>query len=364
MLIRYLLPPEKKETFFSANLLGSFWGGLMKKRREAYGKGTLKSHDPGIPVISVGNLSLGGNAKTPLCVLLANILLGEGKVPAILSRGYRRKKTMDYPDPVLVSAGEGPLVPWKFAGDEPWLMARETRAMVLVSAKRKKAALEAERLGADVLVLDDGFQHLALARDINILCLPSDKSPGDNRVFPAGTLREPPSALDDADLFVALGTRLHPDVERIAGTRPVFLAKKTPKALWDPKTRKDVPPEALKNTRFCAFCGIADPDSFRDHLESLSLEPVAFKAYPDHTPYDGTERDFLKTLPRFARSEFLVTTSKDAVKLADAGLPLLVLKTELEPSDPAAFRREILDRLEKARARKAAKAKVPPPGDA
>ncbi|MDR1312686.1 MAG: tetraacyldisaccharide 4'-kinase [Deltaproteobacteria bacterium] len=326
-------------------VLGGAWGSLMSRRRELYRKGALRSRKAPVPVISVGNLTVGGSGKTPMCVFLANALADRGWSPAVVSRGYGRRRALALPDPVLVSAGDGPLVPWELSGDEPALIAQESGAMVLVSADRLKAAVEAARLGADVVVLDDGYQHLKIRRDVDILMFQSENHLGNGRVLPAGPLREPLSASDDADILCAVGRHVHPALERLAKGRPLFRLRPTPLRLKDPRSGASWGFSALEGVKFSAFCGIARPWGFRKAMAGLGLMPAAFKAFPDHCPYGPGERDFLEKLFRFTGSKALLSTAKDAVKLRELKAPLLVLEAAPVPDEPESLVDAILERL-------------------
>jgi tetraacyldisaccharide 4'-kinase len=288
------------------------------------------------PVISVGNLTVGGSGKTPMCVFLANELTRRGFCPAVLSRGYGRKKSRFFPEPVTVSLGLGPLVSFEYAGDEPLLTAELTEALVLVGADRSDAAREAVRQGADVLILDDGFQHLQLQRDANILMLPADNPLGNGRVLPAGPLREPLKARFEADIFVSVGDpEPSPAARRLAEGKPLFTAETKPGELSCLRGEKSMERDFLKERRFAAFCGLARPGGFKKTLASMGLSPVAFRAYPDHEPYGPLERRELEELLRFSQSEYLLTTLKDAVKLRGLNLPIVALNCSLAPTDPS-----------------------------
>jgi tetraacyldisaccharide 4'-kinase len=326
--------------------MSGIWGLVNGLRRKAYKKGFIASEEAGAPVISVGNLTVGGNAKTPMCIFLANQLTGRGYTPAVLSRGYGRGRSSEFRDPVLVSLGLGPLAPLEYSGDEPQLVARLTQAMVIVANKRLLAAREAVRQGADVLVLDDGYQHLGLKRNVDILMLQAENCLGNGLVLPAGPLREPVSAIKDADILVSVGQdAVPPGIARMAGERPAFAAVTRPTAIstLNGDCRMDL--KFLQGRRFAAFCGLARPLNFKNAIGSLGLEPVAFRAYPDHEPYGPIETRELKELLNFSRSEYLLTTLKDAVKLRDLELPILVLESELAPVDPAGLVREVLNRI-------------------
>jgi tetraacyldisaccharide 4'-kinase len=317
----------------------------MAGRRALYRKGILKSREAPVPVVSVGNVTVGGSGKTPMCIFLANALAERGWTPAVVSRGYGRRVVPALPDPVLVSAGDGPLVPWELSGDEPALIAQESAAMVLCSRDRLLGAGEAARLGADVVILDDGYQHLKIRRDVDILMFQSEDHLGNGRVLPAGPLREPLSACSDADIVCAVGRHVHPALERLAGSRPLFRLRPTPLRLRDPRSGASWGFSALEGARFSAFCGIARPWAFRKAMAGLGLVPAAFKAFPDHCPYGPAERDFLEKLLRFTGSKALLSTSKDAVKLKELKAPLLVLEAAPVPDEPEALLDAVIERL-------------------
>jgi tetraacyldisaccharide 4'-kinase len=325
----------------------------MEKRREAYRRGIFKSLSVEVPVVSVGNLTLGGNAKTPLSIFLAKAFAERGFYPAVISRGYGRVKKRELPDPVLVSAGGGPLIAPELSGDEPSQIAMETRSLVLVSDKRIKAAREAERLGADIIILDDGHQHLALNRNVNILSFAFKGGKdllGNGLVFPAGPLREPIPAHKDADLLVFVGPKIHPTMEKLAGTRPLFQAELKPAGLRLLSSGERVPLKDIKNKRLAAFSGLAHPAGFKKTLLSLGLFPTVFKSFGDHANYGEEERDFLERFYKFSKSDYLVSSAKDAVKLKGfRKVPVLILESTLVPRDPEALIEAILSRLPQGR---------------
>ncbi|MDR2339415.1 MAG: tetraacyldisaccharide 4'-kinase, partial [Deltaproteobacteria bacterium] len=327
-------------------LMSGSWGLANTLRRKAYKKGFLNQEKAPVPLVSVGNLTVGGNAKTPMCVYLAKEFASRGLSPAVLSRGYGRERSRLRPDPVVVSLGLGPLVPLEFAGDEPYLIARLSSAMVLVSAKRAPAALEAADQGADVLILDDGFQHLGLARDLDIVMIQGENGLGNGHVIPAGPLREPAGAIEDADMLVYVGDGGPPDpVATLAQKKPLFTAKVVASGISSLSDGETLPLDYLSGKRFAAFCGLARPQGFRDTMANLGLAPVAFRAFPDHEPYGPRELRALDELLRFSRSEFLLTTLKDAVKLKGLRIPTFALETGLEPSDPVRLMDSVLGRL-------------------
>ncbi|MDR2406211.1 MAG: tetraacyldisaccharide 4'-kinase [Deltaproteobacteria bacterium] len=340
---------EKTKGGYLVRAASYTWGALNSLRRRLYQYGLLPSQKAPLPLISVGNLTVGGSAKTPMAIYLAGELIRRGLNPAVLSRGYGRKRSRLYPDPVLVSLGLGPLVALDYSGDEPQLVAKLTRSMVLVSKKRSLAAAEAVKQGADCLILDDGFQHLSLKRDLDILMFQGEKPLGNGRVLPAGPLRENISAAAAADIFVVVGNGETPEVPKsirnLSSDKPIFTAKIEAGAFSSLRGQKRLEVDFLKGKRLSAFCGLARPQLFKKTLLNLGLEPVAFRAFRDHEPYGPMERKALEDLLNFSRSEYLLTTLKDSIKLEDMKLPILALESALVPTDAPAFLKAVLEKL-------------------
>jgi tetraacyldisaccharide 4'-kinase len=280
------------------NPLRSIYGVAVKTRNRLYDRGTLKARRLNGPVISVGNLSLGGTGKTPFVILLGELLKRRGISFDILSRGYGRQ-----------THGVIPVNPAGSAldfGDEPLLIARRLGVPVIVGEDRYRAGLYAEvKYGPQLHILDDGFQHRALARDFNIVLLtPEDAR---DKLLPAGRLREPLTALTRADAIVLTS----------GASADAFPVKD--KFVWRVRRGilpKDVPPRPV------AFCGIARPQNFFLQLRTAGIEAAAEAVYRDHYAY--TERDIRELLQMKETSEAggFVTTEKDAINL---GLYLSVL---------------------------------------
>jgi tetraacyldisaccharide 4'-kinase len=290
------------------------------------------TNDAGLPVLSVGNLTVGGTGKTPVVAWLAKRLIAEGLKPAVVSRGYGGRAGKG---PLLVSEGHGPMCGSAECGDEPFLLAsRIPGALVLVGSDRLAGSRAAAEHGADVVILDDGFQHRRLARDLDILLLDSDDPFGNGRLLPAGGLREPVSAIRRADVIVltrARGDELSPELEqtvrRFSPTAPMVRSRNRPAGFVD----RHGDPAAVP-ARAVLFCGIGSPGQFRRDIEALGIEIVAFRDYPDHHCY--TARDFAE-LQRLARGgASLVTTEKDLARLqARQELPLTALRIDMEIGD-------------------------------
>ena len=271
-----------------------------------------------VPVVSVGNLSVGGTGKTPIVAWLARRLAALGEAPAIVSRGYGGTAG---PGPLVVSAGDGPRLDARVAGDEPLLLARAVReAIVVIGADRVEGARTAASMGATVVLLDDGFQHRRLARDLDVVLLDGRRPFAKRRLLPAGVLREPPSSLRRAG--VVLLTRLASDdaaakakelVRKTGFAGPIVRAGHVPLGFVGRDGRTVPRPE-----RVVAFCGIGDPDRFRADLTAVGVAVLAFHPFRDHHVLSAPE---IRRLADESRrlSAPLATTEKDLVRLEPAG---------------------------------------------
>ncbi|HET9370855.1 MAG TPA: tetraacyldisaccharide 4'-kinase [Vicinamibacterales bacterium] len=260
------------------------------------------------PVISVGNISMGGRGKTPIVAEVARRLVAAGERPAILSRGYGRRVTAD--GVVVVSDGARVLADLDRAGDEPLLLAHSVPgAIVVVNDSRQLAGALAERsLGATVHLLDDGFQHLQLARDLDLVSIaPEDLR---DRPAPFGRLREPVAALADADALVIDG---EPPAAGGPAATPMFTLRRT---LGTP-----VPIEADRfgpiaaGTAVSSVAGIARPERFRDALVAAGWTVAAQTTFGDHHRYRAADVDRIGSAARAAGAGVVLTTEKDAMRL-------------------------------------------------
>lgn len=300
------------------NLLSAIYGGVVRARNALYDCGLLRSLRLQGAVVSVGNLSSGGSGKTPFVLLLGELLKARGIKFDVLSRGYGRKsKGVRLVDP----AG----LPREF-GDEPLLIARKLHVPVIVGEDRYQAGRFAEsKFGAQLHLLDDGFQHRALARDFDIVLLtPQDAS---DCLLPAGRLREPLGSLQRADAVV-LSSGASSESFPLEG-KVVWRVRR---GIVLQNVPQNVPPRPV------VFCGIARPQNFVLQLRAANIEPVAEAFYRDHHAY--TEKDIRELLALQQRSEAggFVTTEKDAVNLGGylaALTPLAVVPVKMELSDAA-----------------------------
>jgi tetraacyldisaccharide 4'-kinase len=321
-----------------AGLLSTAYARIARLRRAWYARPGRSRRLPHF-VISVGNLSMGGSGKTPLAAALARLLRRRGERPVILSRGYGRREQTE--GVLVVSDGQRVLEPVERSGDEPQLLARTLPGVpVLVGADRYLAGVFADRhFAATVSILDDGFQHVQLERDVDLLLVSDDDL--NDRVVPAGHLREPLDAAQLADAVMVTGSE--EDMVAIAG------ALKHP-TTFRVNTRYGGGPEASSlepeaNRRVVAFAGIARPERFFDALRSLGYEVVRELTFPDHHRYTARDIARIQAAARDANAPLIVTTEKDAVRceLECAVLPMTV---EVEPA--AEFEQWLMARLRRS----------------
>jgi tetraacyldisaccharide 4'-kinase len=280
-------------------------------------------------VVSVGNLSVGGSGKTPIVEALARLLLEMGEHPAILSRGYGRRHHED--GVVIASDREGVRAPVEQSGDEPQMLARSLPGVpVLVSPDRYLGGRLAERqFGCTVMLLDDGFQHLALGRNVDVVVMPAADL--DDAVLPAGRLREGLDAACSADCLLVPGDEA--DVARVRDTfdrMPVFQVIHQYGAL-------DVPPPKTtpaSRPRVVAVAGIARPERFFAALAALGYDVARTLAFPDHHWYSAADLARVGDLLRQTQADLVVTTAKDAVRVrGQASWAVLPMTATIEPAD-------------------------------
>jgi tetraacyldisaccharide 4'-kinase len=280
-------------------LIDKLVAATVRRRRAAFAAHPERRRALARPVISIGNLAMGGSGKTPLVSHVARALQSLGYRPSVLSRGYARPRPLD--GAVVVSDGARILATYDTAGDEPLMLARQLPGcIVVVAPDRYLAGTFAERrLGCTVHVLDDGFQHLQLARTLDILVV--TRRDLEDRVMPRGRLREPLDAMHAADAVVVPAEEDLEDAVRAAGATRVFrmsrrLAEGRQEAVF-------------------AFAGIGRPAAFFDDLAREGWSVVGSRAFADHHRYSATEVSTLSDEARRAGATLLVTTEKDAARL-------------------------------------------------
>ena len=290
-------------------------------RGTLYDRGVLPAVRAKVPVISVGNLSVGGAGKTPAVLALAERLLAAGRRPAVLSRGYGSEGA----GPRVVSDGQSLLLPASQGGDEPVLLAhRLPRVPVVCGPDRAALArIAVDDLGADVLVLDDGFQHRHLRRDLDIVVLDASNPFGNGHCLPRGPNREPPGALSRAGLLWLTHADGAPEgrlaelraaARRFTGRDPVE-SRHAPRELLGATLERSYGLDSLSGARVALLTGVARPENVRRTVESLGASVIVCRHYPDHHPF--TESELAEVLGAAARAGAspLVTTEKDAVRL-------------------------------------------------
>jgi tetraacyldisaccharide 4'-kinase len=271
-------------------LLAFVYGAVVRHRRRAFLQRRARTPCAGLPVVVVGNLSVGGAGKTPLVIALAEGLRARGWRPGVISRGYGGSAAG--PERVLPQSAPARV------GDEPCLIAARSGAPVAIARRRPEAlALLAGSREVDLVIADDGLQHYALARDVEILVIDGRRRFGNARLLPAGPLREPPERAAACDFRVVNGGAPEP------GEVPMRLVLGAARALDGSATQ---PLSELAGRRVHALAGIGDPERFFDALRALGIEVVPHP-FPDHHAFVAADLRFAEPLP-------LLMTEKDAVK--------------------------------------------------
>lgn len=323
---------------------GVLYGVVQRLRALFYRWGVLSSYRAARPVISVGNLTVGGTGKTPVVDTIVRDLLQRGERPAVVSRGYGGQIRRGV---AIVSRGDGcgALLPAVQCGDEPFLLARRNPQAIVVVAPRRREGVEAaiRDCDASIIILDDGFQHLAVQRDLDILLLDARRPLGNGSLLPAGLLREPPTAHRRAQLCILTRdeTLAAPSPFSVPATLRCRHRLATEFVALDGSLR---PVKDLAKLQGVAFAGIAAPEPFFHALKGLGLHLTATLALNDHADFAGETLRSLKDAA--ATADFFVTTEKDGVKLRPSDLPLPCFQARLELEfAPAGKLEESIDSL-------------------
>ena len=344
---------QKKKSFWTKTFLFPFYllslpyGWAVRLRGAGYAMGLFKRKCLSCPVISVGNITVGGTGKTPLVMTLAERLRAEGVPVAILSRGYKGRKASGS----VVSDGQKILLTPEESGDEPYLMARTLKGIpILVGKDRFVTGRRAlQRFGVQGLLLDDGYQHLRLHRDLDILLIDSRIGFGDHHLLPRGILREPLSNLRRAQLFVltkvedreackpleAKLRQIHPGAE-IYHSHYEAAGLVGPKGEWEEMAD-------LKGKKVFALSGVANPGYFTSLLRKCGLEIVEEQTFPDHHSY--TAEDLTSIQETVNKFDYLATTEKDMVKLFRfemGNISMRALRIEMKIWEEEAFYRRVM----------------------
>ena len=359
------------------SLPGSIYGRLADLRNTLYDRGIFKTHPLGVKTISVGNITAGGTGKTPLVARVAEILAEKGETVCILTRGYGRKNPRSR---VLVSDAKNVLADAATGGDEPVELARKLigKAIVVADADRVSAAKWAlDKYGITVFVLDDGFQHRRVKRNLDIICVDATNPFGNGGMLPTGILREPLENLKRADVIVLTRANLVEDTENLKSQisdlnreSPIFLAENkisrvikledfNSNAHHSLNTIVSVGWEQLsliaisenpEEIGILAFCALGNPNNFFIQLE-ITFDEVQMglfhlsiiKTFPDHHFYTQQDIAALEKQARECNISAFVTTAKDAVKLKGLkfSLPCFVIEIQLVLDDYQGFHNQI-----------------------
>ena len=321
------------------------YGGVLGIREYFYGKNIFKQNALSRCVISVGNITLGGTGKTPLTMYIAKLLTKRGLKAVTLTRGYKSKSTKS--PAVLDKKSEDA----EKYGDEPLIMQKKIPDVpVIIGRKRYRSGLLAqEQFGPDVFILDDGYQHRELRRDINILLLNGNEPFGTGRLFPAGNLREPLSGIKRADVVVISKSGEVPQevIERIRTytQAPVFYMNYRVSGLRSFDGEYSINVSEISSLKAAAFGGIADHESFLETLWGSGMEVLDYRKYRDHHYY--TEKDIKSIISTYRKlkADIIVTTGKDAVKIPPhlrKPFPFFYVDIRVEMDDSKQFEEYIM----------------------
>ena len=329
-------PPDAPRVRPALLPLSWLYAAWIERRNSRYDRAGLAG-GVDATVVSVGNLSVGGTGKTPLVRWLAERMIARAIPTAIVSRGYRGRAGAG---PLVVSTGHGPSCASTVSGDEPWMLARAVpEAIVVVGSNRRAGARRAVELGARLILLDDGFQHRALARDLDVVLVDRSRPFDRDRLLPAGTLREPAASLARAD-WIVISRSPSPDGAKaiVAACRAaapqaqVLHADHRATGFSDAAGRpREAPARAV------AFCAIGHPERFRADVERLGVSLVAFHALRDHRVI-GVKRLRRWKAEAQRREAVLLTTEKDLARIgpetaARFGVAVLAIETVVPAGD-------------------------------
>lgn len=349
--------------------VGYLHGALQRLRAEMYRRDIFKSYRPPCPVISVGNISAGGTGKTPMVLWLAQQLLamqhpryGETGPLAIVSRGYGVPSCPSGTRPsgqygtrqagvTIVADPNGLRLASPQAADEAVLLAQNLPGVVVLTGPDRVVLIRfaVEQYGAKCILMDDGFQHMRVQRDLDLVLVDAQHPFGNGYLLPGGILREQPAALQRCDAIIitrasdaATMQKTKALLHKTAPGKPILHADHQPKALIGLGTNQQLALSSLKQIPVLAFCGIARPDSFARLLATINTNSRGLHIFPDHSPFSRQDLAMLIDKARAVQAQALVCTEKDAVKIAKEWLtselgemPLFYLCMELVfPENP------------------------------
>jgi len=335
-------------------LLAAIYKKIIVARNARFDDGRTASHGLEARTISVGNITAGGTGKTPLVIKIAEMMAARGKRVCILTRGYGRKNEKRR---VIVTDGRTSTLDTSIAGDEPVELARRLagKAVIIADADRTAAGKWAkDEYGVSVFVLDDGFQHRQVKRDVDIVCIDATDPFGGERLLPVGRLREPLEGLRRASAIVITRAEqaidlstIRGEIERYAPGIPIFTCSSRMRSLReigsylgnDDESSRQNGLSGLAHTKAFAFCGIAKPENFFRQLRSDNFQLAGERSFKDHHKYSPADVALIEKLAKNAGAEYLVTTAKDAVKFDGlrSTMPCFVVENQTIISDETKF---------------------------
>jgi tetraacyldisaccharide 4'-kinase len=331
--------------------LSVIYGVVVRARNALYRGGVFRSYRVSAPVISIGNLTTGGTGKTPLVEWIATELAQSNRRVCVLTRGYGRQTS----GRVIVSDRDQIRAEVNESGDEASLLAEHLsgKAAVICDANRIAAAHWAiENLGIDVFVLDDGFQHRRIARNLNIVTIDATNPWGNGRLLPAGTLREPRRSLARADCILITRSdqsdrvaELESELRTVRSDVPIFLSRM--KLMGFRSLTEDESMQTKPAAQVAAFCGVANPESFFTLLRKVGFELTETQTFRDHHYYTQADIDRIVREARAHGAQALITTAKDVVKVRSLSfaLPCYVAEIEIDIDRKDQFRELILNAI-------------------
>ena len=298
--------------------LSFIYGSLVTIRNFFYETNILSTKSLNCKVISIGNITVGGSGKTPTVEYLSNLLQSKGHKVGIISRGYKRKSKST----LVVTDGKKKPESWEHVGDEPFLLAHklENIPIVVGTSRYKAGSMMIEKFQPDVILIDDGFQHLSLHRDLDIVLVNSKDKRSDHKLIPSGKLREPISNLTKADLIIITKSNIHAPsnylINKIKSfNRPTIYNELQIDSLLQIKSNKINKLDKIANKKVYLFSALGDNESFKKIMGYTDAKIVGHSKYPDHYHYTLNDLNDIEQKATKCNAEFLITTEKDLVKI-------------------------------------------------
>ena len=310
------------------------YGCIIYFRNLLYDLGWFATEDFKLPIISVGNITTGGSGKTPLVMYLANLLIKNGKNPGIVSRGYGRKSK----GLVVVHDGKEMKAKVESAGDEPFLMATILKSVPVIVCEDRSEAIRhlVNSSTVNIIIMDDGFQHRKVKRDLDIITISANDTKNDYRLLPWGKLREPIKNINRSNAIVFTKTDNFTPPNMLAEFQSVFKGNSIVSSIIPVLMRYDSSGyhKSLPSSEvFFAFCGIGEPDSFFKSIKQLDLKLGGKRIFSDHQEYTESVITELSAQIKSSNCAAIITTEKDLVKLSESFLDefeTFVIKIEME----------------------------------